>query len=151
MAMHDLPSPASGRGAGGEGKSNPLLDRAKQLRQHQTDAEAKLWYHLRGKRHMGLKFKRQKPIGPYIVDFVCFQPALVVEVDGSQHAEHAAYDQRRNDFLRARGFTVLRFWNNQVLGQIESVLEVIAKFALSPDPSPARGRGEMMENTDGDA
>jgi hypothetical protein len=92
---------------------------------------------------MGLKFKRQKPVGPYIVDFVCFKPALVVEVDGGQHMERAAYDQRRDDFLRKCGFVVLRFWNNQVLEQTEAVLEMIGQVTLSPDPSPASGRGEQ--------
>jgi very-short-patch-repair endonuclease len=143
-----LPSPACGRGAGGEGVS--LLDYAKQLRQHQTDAEQRLWYHLRAKRFLGLKFKRQKPIGPYIVDFVCFDPALIIEVDGGQHMEQVEYDQRRDDFLRQRGFLVLRFWNNQVLTETAAVLDGIARVALSPSPSPVCGRGEQMEEDDGD-
>lgn len=142
-----LPSPA-GRGAGGEGKqATSLLERAKLLRKNQTEAEQRLWYHLRAHRFMGLKFKRQKPIGHYIVDFVCYLPKLVVEIDGGQHAEQVAYDQRRDDFLRQEGFTVLRFWNNQVLSETEAVLEVIrqAVLALSPDPSPELGRGEKTK------
>ena len=132
------PSPASGRGAGGEGDS--LLDRAKRLRSTMTEAEARLWYHLRAHRLGGHKFKRQKPLGPYIVDFVCMEHRLVVEVDGGQHAEARAYDAKRDAWLEARGFRVLRFWNNEVLEETEAVLERILQ-ALSPGPSPMSGRG----------
>ena len=123
-----------------------LLERAKILRSNQTEAEQRLWYHLRAHRFMGLKFKRQKPIGNYIVDFVCFEPRLVVEIDGGQHLEQADYDARRDDYLREQGFIVLRFWNNQVLGETEAVLEairqaVLARSILSPGPSPSRERG----------
>jgi len=123
-----------------------LLERAKILRSNQTEAEQRLWYHLRAHRFMGLKFKRQKPIGNYIVDFVCFEPRLVVEIDGGQHLEQADYDGRRDDYLRVQGFIVLRFWNNQVLGETEAVLEsirqaVLARSTLSPSPSPSRERG----------
>ncbi len=149
---HDetLPSPASGRGAGGEGVS--LLNRAKSLRTHQTDAEQRIWRELRAHRFMGLKFKRQKPIGPYIVDFVCFEPRLVVELDGGQHVDQVAYDRKRDALLQAQGFAVLRFWNNQALGETEAVLEAIRlkvltltldRSTLSPNPSPASGRGEQ--------
>lgn len=145
-----LPSPASGRGAGGEGDS--LLTRAKSLRSHQTDAEQRLWYHLRAHRFMGLKFKRQKPIGPYIVDFVCFEPRLVIELDGGQHADQTTYDRKRDAYLQAQGFAVLRFWNNQALTETDAVLDairlkVLELSTLSPSPSPASGRGE--KNTAG--
>jgi very-short-patch-repair endonuclease len=92
---------------------------------------------------MGLKFKRQKPIGRYIVDFVCYSPKLIVELDGGQHADQTAYDDRRNDWLRRQGFVVLRFWNNEVLTQTEAVLEAIRQkvLALSPNPPPAGRRG----------
>ncbi|HRQ08803.1 MAG TPA: endonuclease domain-containing protein [Nitrosomonas europaea] len=149
---HDetLPSPAGGRGAGGEGVS--LLNRAKSLRTHQTDAEQRIWRELRAHRFMGLKFKRQKPIGPYIVDFVCFEPRLVVELDGGQHVDQVAYDRKRDALLQAQGFAVLRFWNNQALGETEAVLEAIRlkvltltldRSTLSSNPSPASGRGEQ--------
>jgi very-short-patch-repair endonuclease len=134
------PSPACGRGAGGEGDA--LLDRAKRLRSTQTDAENRLWYHLRAHRLNGLKFRRQTPIGPYIADFVCIELKLIVEADGGQHAEREAYDQQRDRWLRSRGFTVLRFWNDQILRETPAVLEAIVAAALSPDPSPACGRGE---------
>lgn len=151
------PSPASGRGeieaprptwerGGGEGDS--LLDRAKALRAEQTDAEQRLWYHLRANRLNGLKFKRQKPLGPYIVDFVCMEHALIVEADGGQHEENQAYDQRRDNWLREQGFRVLRFWNNEILGETEAVLESILAIALSPNPSPINGRGEQGETKD---
>ena len=132
------PSPASGRGAGGEGDS--LLDRAKRLRSTPTEAEARLWYHLRAHRLGGHKFKRQKPLGPYIVDFVCMEHQLIVEADGGQHAEARVYDAKRDAWLEARGFRVLRFWNNEVLEETEAVLERILQ-ALSPGPSPMSGRG----------
>jgi very-short-patch-repair endonuclease len=125
-----------GRGDRGEGML--MLERARTLRLNQTEAEQRLWYYLRAHRFMGLKFKRQKPIGNYIVDFICLSPKLVIEIDGSQHAEQADYDHCRDTWLREQGFLVLRFWNNEVLNQTEGVLESIrqAILALSPDPSP---------------
>lgn len=124
-----------------------MLNKAKSLRSNQTEAEHKLWHHLRAHRFLGLKFKRQKPIGRYIVDFICMEYRLIIELDGGQHAEQAGYDQRRDKWLRNQGYTVLRFWNNEVLQQTEAVLEriretVIALAALSPSPSPTSGRGE---------
>lgn len=117
-----------------------LLCSAKTLRTNQTDAEQRLWYHLRGHRFMDLKFKRQKPMGRYIVDFVCVERRLIIEIDGGQHAEQVEYDQRRDAWLRSKGYTVLRFWNNEVLLQLEEVLERI-RLTLSPSPSPTSGRG----------
>lgn len=101
------------------------------MRSNQTDAEQRLWYHLRAHRFMGLKFKRQKPVGRYIADFVCMEHRLIIELDGGQHAEEAAYDEQRDAWLRGQGYTVLRFWNNDVMQQLDSVLEQIAS-ALSP-------------------
>lgn len=118
-----------------------MLDNAKALRSNQTEAEQRLWYHLRAHRFMGLKFKRQKPVGRYIVDFVCLEHRLIIELDGGQHAEQVVYDQHRDAWLRSQGYTVLRFWNNDVMQQLEGVLEQI-RCTLSPGPSPMRGRGE---------
>jgi very-short-patch-repair endonuclease len=118
-----------------------MLNNAKALRSKQTEAEQRLWYHLRAHRFLGLKFKRQKPMGRYIVDFVCLEERLIIELDGGQHSEQMAYDQHRDAWLRSQGYTVLRFWNNDVMQQLESVLEQI-RCALPPGPSPARGRGE---------
>src|SRR5512143_2663471 len=125
------PRPLVGEGRG-RGK---ILDNAKTLRSHQTEVEERLWYHLRAHRFMGLKFKRQKPMGRYIVDFVCVERRLVIELDGGQHAEQTVYDQQRDAWLRNQGYTVLRFWNNEVMQQLEGVLETI-RSALSPNPSP---------------
>lgn len=83
-----------------------VLNNAKTLRTNQTEAEQRLWYHLRAHRFMGLKFKRQKPMGRYFVDFVCVERRLIIELDGGQHAEQMAYDQHRDAWLRSQGYTV---------------------------------------------
>jgi very-short-patch-repair endonuclease len=124
-----------------------LLDNAKTLRHNLTDSEQKLWYHLRAHRFMGRKFKRQKPLGRYVVDFVCLEEKLVIELDGGQHAENVEYDKERDAWLRSEGYTVLRFWNNQMMNETESVLEQI-RFALSPSPSPTSVRGERTLSPD---
>ena len=98
--------------------------RSRRLRSDQTDAEAKLWRHLRSRQLAGCKFVRQEPIGPYICDFVCRERRLVIEVDGSQHADSAA-DKTRDAWLASRRYQVLRFWNNDVLTNIDGVLMVI--------------------------
>ncbi|MDO5090119.1 MAG: endonuclease domain-containing protein [Cardiobacteriaceae bacterium] len=102
-----------------------LLPQAKKLRIRMTDAEQSLWQHLRAGRLQGYKFRRQQPIGDYIVDFLCLAPKLVVEADGGQHGEQQAYDQARTAYLQSLGFTVLRFWNHEILQQTESVLDAI--------------------------
>jgi len=114
---------------------------ARQLRRNMTDAERRLWYQLRDRRLLGWKFRRQAPIGPYIADFACVEAGLVVEVDGGQH--DPAMDAGRTRFLEARGFTTLRFWNNDVLTRTDAVLEAIcaALPGPHPNPSPACGRG----------
>lgn len=89
-----------------------MLNSAKTLRSKQTDAEQRLWHHLRAHRFQGLKFKRQKPMGRYIVDFICMERQLIIEIDGGQHSEQMDYDQSRDAWLRSQGYTVLRFWNN---------------------------------------
>src|SRR5690348_5276772 len=127
--MRSPPSPASGRGDKSRAscrmsQTRKTLKHAKRLRSNMTDAEQRLWYRLRGHRFDGVKFKRQVPIGPYIVDFACISRKLVLEIDGGQHAESET-DRRRDQWLREQGFHVLRFWNNDVLKQTNSVLEVI--------------------------
>ncbi len=107
-----------------------LRQYARDLRKNSTDAEKHLWYHLRANR-MGYKFKRQVPIGSFIVDFVCIEKRLIIELDGGQHQENQAYDARRSTELNQRGFQVLRFWNHDVLQQSKAVTEMIFK-ALSP-------------------
>jgi very-short-patch-repair endonuclease len=109
----------------------PLLERARVLRSNQTQAEQRLWYYLRARRFFWLKFKRQKPVGNYIVDFVCFSPKLIIEVDGGQHTEQEEYDDWRDRWLRNESFKVLRFWNNEVLSNTEAALESIRETVLS--------------------
>ena len=139
------PSPSRGRGVGERERKDQLLKYAKTLRSNQTDAEQRLWYHLRARRFMGLKFKRQKPIGPFIADFVCLEHKLVVEADGGQHG--GADDQRRDEWFAAHGFTVLRFWNHEILGETEAVLERIREAVLLPSPpTPLPLKGEGSEN-----
>ena len=118
-----------------------LLNNAKSLRSNMTEAEQKLWYYLRAGRFMGYKFKRQKPLGRYIVDFICLEEKLIIELDGGQHAESLSYDHIRDLWLLSQGYTVLRFWNNELFNETESVLEKI-RLTLSPAPSPVNGRGE---------
>lgn len=119
-----------------------LLKNAKSLRTNQTDAENRLWYQLRAHRFMGLKFKRQKPIGRYIVDFVCIEKKLIIELDGGQHADQMEYDKVRDDAFKADGFSVLRFWNNEVMQEMEAVLEKIRGAVLSHLPSPLPQAGD---------
>ena len=113
-----------------------LLRFARGLRADSTDAEHRLWYCLRSRRMTGAKFRRQHPIGPYIVDFVCFESRLIVELDGGQHQEQARGDHRRDELLRAQGFLVLRFWDNDVLLRTEAVLEAIWTAIQDRRPSP---------------
>jgi len=101
------------------------IQRARSLRSNLTDTEQLLWRHLRLRQINGHKFRRQRPIGPYIVDFVCLEKKLIIELDGGQHAEQSDYDAERDAWLRAQGFTVLRFWNNDVLQNIRSVKDAI--------------------------
>ena len=101
------------------------LRRAREMRRDDTDAEARLWNALRAQRLGGWKWKRQVPFGPFILDFLCREAALVVEVDGGQHAERLAYDQRRTAWLRRSGPRVLRFWNSEVLANREGVCDSI--------------------------
>jgi len=98
---------------------------ARSLRKNQTEAERRLWNHLRARRVNGFKFRRQRPFGPYVCDFVCLEASIVVELDGSQHVMQSHYDARRDAFIRSYGFRVLRFWNTDVLLRTESVLETI--------------------------
>lgn len=118
-------------------RHNPPLpsrtrERARDLRKASTDAERELWYHLR------VKFRRQHPIPPYVVDFYCDAAKLVVELDGSQHNEES--DARRTDFLEAKGLRVLRFWDNDALTDTETVLAAILNAVenrtLTPAPLP---------------
>ena len=99
------------------------ISKARDLRQNQTEAEALLWQHLRNRRFQNLKFRRQLPVGNYIVDFVCMSIKVIIELDGSQHMDSKNYDDERTAFLESQGYQVIRYWNNEILGQTDSVLE----------------------------
>jgi len=109
---------------------------AKRLRRHLTDAEQILWFRLRGRRLGGWKFKRQVPIDHFIADFVCADAKMIVELDGGQHADRAPQDEERTKTLEAMGYLVLRFWNNDVMRNIESVLEEILNMLSQQSPEP---------------
>jgi very-short-patch-repair endonuclease len=116
------------------GPDEIITQRARNLRANSTKAELRLWRHLRSRGLMGHKFVRQEPIGPYIVDFVCREQRLVIEVDGGQHATNRR-DLVRDRWLAEHHYRVLRFWNNDVLGNTEGVLEMITA-ALPPESPP---------------
>jgi very-short-patch-repair endonuclease len=132
-----------------KGQENQRLREAglqRQLRNAPTDAEHKLWQRLKGRQLEGCKFRRQHPYGSHILGFVCLEHGLIVELDGSQHFDAALQDGVRTRFLEAAGFLVLRFWNNEVLGQMEGVLEVIQRELIaranpSPPNPPLEGEG----------
>ena len=107
-----------------------LQDFARELRNNATEVEGLLWRHLKNRQLEGVKFRRQQPIESYIVDFISFEKKIAVELDGGQHSENGDYDEQRDACLTANGFTVLRFWNNDVLENIEGVLEVIREQCL---------------------
>ena len=110
------------------------LGLARQLRKSWTDAELRLWYLLRNRGLGKNKFRRQHPVGPYVVDFVCLEKKLVIEVDGSQHIDRFEQDKRRTAYLEARGFRVMRFWDNDVLKQTDGVMQVIFDSLTGPSP-----------------
>ena len=119
-----------------------VTTRARELRSYPTDAERSLWRHLRLRQVGGYKFRRQRPIGPYFVDFVCLEKRVVVEVDGGQHRQQQLYDARRDGWLRAEGFTVLRFWDDDVLKKVENVKQAIWEALSAPSSILPRGGGE---------
>ena len=137
------PSPLAGEGqprSGGErGQKLVLRQRAKSMRTEPTEAERRMWQILRAKRLSGFKFKRQLPIDHYIVDFACLAQRLIVEADGSQHAESIA-DARRDAYLTAQGFRILRFWNNDIFENEEAVCEAILTALTAPLPAAASRR-----------
>lgn len=102
-----------------------LMPNGRTLRKNMTPAEQRLWKHLRGKQLGGYRFRRQQPLGAYILDFICVESKLVIEIDGGQHATQIPYDETRTQYLQNLGFTVIRFWNNEVLQQTEAVLTAI--------------------------
>ncbi|MHB1948438.1 MAG: endonuclease domain-containing protein [Gammaproteobacteria bacterium] len=116
-------------------KNKIMITRARHLRKNFTEAEDYLWRFLKNRLLQGYKFRRQQVVGTYILDFVCEKKKLVIELDGSQHVENHEYDEKRTRYLNEKRYTVLRFWNDSVFLEIESVLEVILD-ALGPHPNP---------------
>lgn len=115
--------------------------RSRELRNNATDAERKLWQHIRNRQLLGTRFNRQVPIGPFICDFAARTAKLIIELDGGQHALRTAADERRTSLLESRGYRVLRFWNGDVLENIDGVVSVIeAALVNRPSPDPSRLR-----------
>jgi len=132
-----------------EARTGAVL-RARQLRRDSTATEKKLWDALREKLPQ-FKWRRQMPVGPYFADIACFAERLIVELDGGQHAEAIEYDQARTDFLKRRGYRVIRFWNNDVAENVEGVVaSIVDALSSSPSrryapPSLSHGRGMSGE------
>jgi len=116
------------------GDDNLRRDRARQLRRAQTEAEKKLWDRLKGGQLRGVKFRRQFPIGPFFADFCAPKELLIVELDGSQHMDMRDKDKRRSEFLEARGYRVIRFWDNDALASTDEVIEKIGDLLKEPLP-----------------
>ena len=117
------------------------------MRQNPTDAERRLWEHLRRKQISNVRFRRQYPLGNFIVDFVCLSAKLIIEVDGGQHSSQIAADEDRTRWLESQGHFVVRFWNNDVLlnteGVVERIMELVRLRLETPPPTPSRkGRGK---------
>jgi len=136
-----MPHSAIGRRTRGQAQS---------LRRAPTDAERKLWFMLGSLKPLGMHFRRQAPIGIYIVDFAWYAGKLVIELDGSQHADaQRVYDQKRTHWLRSQGYRVLRLWNNDVLKAPKSVGEAILAAAQTPPPTPPhKGEGSAFAQKD---
>ena len=127
------PSPLRGEG-GAQRRVRGSVSRARSLRRNETDAEHKLWQIVRARRLGGLKFVRQLPVGPYFADFACREAALIIEVDGAQHVD-SQHDILRDEFLTQQGYSVLRFWNTEVLLHPHGVAEqILAAASLHPSP-----------------
>ena len=129
--------------------------KVRELRKNPTEAERFLWKHIRLRQLGGYKFRRQQPLGPYIVDFVCLEKRLVIEVDGGQHSERVKYDAQRSTWLEAQGFRILRFWNSEVLRDVEAVRKVIWE-ALGDEPDtpllspPPQGGRKFLKQRNSD-
>ena len=115
-----------------------LVNRAKKLRQSETEAEQIIWSWLRAKKLKGVKFRRQEPVGIYVVDFVSFEKKLIIEIDGGQHniEVNKANDEVRTEWLESQGFRVIRFWNNEVSANLDGVIAQIQE-AINEHPHPS--------------
>ena len=126
---------------------------ARELRNHATDAERMLWQYLKGSKIEGFRFRRQVLLGEFVVDFLCPQAKLVVELDGGQHSIRLDHDERRTDWLRMHGYRVMRFWNHEAMQHVEVVVEAIRRELTKsftppqPSPSPCEREGANSEST----
>lgn len=122
-----------------------LKKKRKDLRKKQTDVEKLLWLNLRNKQLNSIKFYRQYSIGPYILDFFCYEQKLAVELDGGQHSENdqSIYDEKRTQYLNRYGITLLRFWNNEVIINLDGVLDRISSFIIQRPLTPSFEEGEL--------
>ncbi len=114
--------------------------KARELRDQSTEVETLLWQQLRGRRFQGFKFRRQRALGPYILDFICLEAGLVIEIDGGQHSEQQAYDEQRTALIESQGLTVIRFWNHEVMNETPAVLEKIWQALQTLTPTLSRQR-----------
>ena len=115
---------------------NQSTERARTLRREMTDAERAFWRRVRDRRFGGMKFRRQVPVGSYFADFLCCEKKIMVELDGGQHVERAAYDEHRTQFLESQGYQVVRFWDNDVLKNMDVVLAELARLCGMEGPLP---------------
>jgi len=129
--------PLDGGGKVGVIMPKKLSAAARKLRKHPTKAENLLWQNLRNRQLEGFKFRRQQPLGPYILDFVNFDKRLAIEVDGGQHAILKDKDKKRDAWLKAEGFEVMRLWNNEVFENLNGVLQLIRAELTTPSPNPS--------------
>jgi very-short-patch-repair endonuclease len=114
-----------------------MINHVRELRQNSSEAEKRIWYFLRARRLGGYKFRRQHLIHPYIVDFVCLEKKLIIELDGGQHTLQVHYDEVRTTFLQSQGYKVLRFWNNEAIKETRTVLDsIFAELKSSSASSP---------------
>ncbi len=130
-------------------RNDPTLkQRRRELRRNQTEAEKTLWAHLRNRQFYGMKFFRQYSIGPYILDFYCPTMKLAVELDGGQHNqfENKDYDAVRSEYLKTHQILVLRFWNNEVLLDVQSVLSELALKVTPPILPFSKGEGQRQDS-----
>ena len=147
-STQQIPPPRRGRLGGGDTyttkqEKKSIRNIAKQLRKSMTDAEKILWFYLQKKQFHNLKFRRQQPIGNYIVDFACLEKNIIIELDGGQHNEthNIEYDAKRDEFLKSHGFKVIRIWNNEIFENIDGVLEYLERAIAPHLTSPAEGGG----------
>ena len=121
---------------------SPIIkNNSRNLRKNMTDVERMLWAKIRGRQLQGFRFRRQHPIGSYIIDFICLELKLIIELDGSQHMGQQQYDMKRSQWLQSNGFKIMRFWNSDILDDLDGVMQAICMHLPPSQPSPLKGEG----------